>query len=190
MNPGLRQLIDRSIISPIQRKSVRFLTKAALFAVAAFAFLLAILFAMAAFFIWLVQLAGAIVASIAVAGLFCILAIIAILFALYGFREKKLKVSPKQTADAKETARSTESPAQIALEDAQREESITEAVAPLLDVLRALGLKREELALLAGSELAKKLPPLTLVGLAIVCGFFIGRMNTFPFDLMTKKEST
>jgi len=190
MNPGLRQLLDRSIIFPLQRKGARLLTKAALFVLSAFAFLIAILFSMAAFFIWLVQVAGAIIASLAVAGLFFTMAIVAILFALYSGREQK-----PATAKVKEPLRPAAAPSQSAppdargAEDAERAERITEAVVPILEVLQALGWKREELALLASAELAKKLPPLTLVGLALICGFLIGRVHTLPFGSANKKEA-
>ena len=43
-------------------------------------------------------------------------------------------------------------------------------------MLASLGLRREQIAVLAGSSLAKQLGPLPLVGLALVGGFLIGRM--------------
>jgi hypothetical protein len=70
-----------------------------------------------------------------------------------------------------------------------RAEVISEAVVPIIEILRSLGWKREELALLAGAELAKTLPPLTLVGFAIICGFLIGRMTELPAHFLTRKKA-
>ena len=55
-------------------------------------------------------------------------------------------------------------------------QNIDEAVAPVLDVLRESGLERERIALAAGTEIAKQLHPFSVVGIAIVGGFFLGRI--------------
>jgi Putative Actinobacterial Holin-X, holin superfamily III len=182
MNLGLRGLVHQSIILPLQRKGVRLLMKAALFLVAFFALLVAIVFLTAAFFIWIDGLAGPLVAALAVAGLYLGIAIVAILAALYGGAEKP-QASPKQAETIGDGIKENIS------QEEDRAAVISEAVVPLLEVLRALGWKREEMALLAGAELAKTLPPLTLVGLAIICGFLIGRMANLPFGRSQKKAA-
>jgi hypothetical protein len=170
MNLGLGGLVHQSIILPLQRKGARLLMKAALLLVALIALLVVIIFLTTAFFIWIDSLAGPLIAALAVAGLYLVVAIIAILGALYGGNEKPHPM-PKQA------------------DRAGQKKVHPEAVLPIVEVLRALGWKREEMALLAGAELAKTLPPLTLVGLAIICGFLIGRMANLPFGWEPKKAA-
>ena len=43
-------------------------------------------------------------------------------------------------------------------------------------MLASLGLRREQIAVLAGASLAKRLGPVPLVGIAIVAGFLVGRL--------------
>jgi hypothetical protein len=191
MNLGLRGLVQQSIILPLQRKGARLLMKAALFVVALIALIVAAAFLTAAFFIWIDQLAGPLVAALAVAGLYLGIAIIAILCAIYGGNEKPDAAS-KQAEAASTKDRRKENASQDRLQDhlkekEERAEVISEAVLPLLEVLRALGWKREEMALLASAELAKTLPPLTLVGLTLICGFLIGRMANLRFGWSPKK---
>ncbi len=59
---------------------------------------------------------------------------------------------------------------------AARAEQIDRFTAPLLGVLASLGLRREQLAVVAGAAMAKQLKPLPLVGLAILAGFLVGRL--------------
>ncbi len=187
MNLGLRGLVQQSIILPLQRKGARLLMKAALFVVALIALIVTLIFLTAAFFIWIDQLAGPLIAALAVAGLYLGIAIIAILCAVYGGNDKP-RNTPKQAAAAGvKNLRSEQAGHEEASEQEERAAIISEAVLPLLEVLRALGWKREEMALLASAELAKTLPPLTLVGLALICGFMIGRMANLPFGWSPKK---
>ncbi len=181
MNLGLRGLVQQSIILPPQRKCARLLMKAALFAVAFIALIVAAIFLTAAFFIWIDQLAGPLIAALATAGLYLGIAIIAVLCAIYGGNEKPPAASkPAAAASAKNLHREKTSQ-DHSKEQEERAEVISEAVLPLLEVLRALGWKREEMALLASAELAKTSPPLTLVGLALICGFLFGRIGNLPF---------
>ena len=59
---------------------------------------------------------------------------------------------------------------------AQRGAQVDRFIAPLLNTLRSLGLRREQLAVVAGAAVAKQLRPVPLVGLAIVAGFLFGRL--------------
>ncbi len=192
MNLGLRGLVQQSIILPLQRKGARLLMKAALFGVALIALIIAAAFLTAAFFIWIDQLAGPLVAALAVAGLYFGTAVIAILCAIYGGNGESNGASEQAEAvgiksQRTENARQDHSQDRLK-EQEDRAEVISEAVLPLLEVLRALGWKREEMALLAGAELAKTLPPLTLVGLTLICGFLIGRMANLPFGWSPTKK--
>ncbi|WP_020173993.1 phage holin family protein [Methyloferula stellata] len=191
MNFGLRGLVQQSIILPLQRKGARLLMKAALFLVALIALLVAAIFLTAAFFIWIDQLAGPLIAALAVAGLYLVIAVGALLFAIYGGNEKPRDVSKEAKTDGVKSQRQENASPENARDEEDRAAVIAEAIVPYVEILRALGWKREEMALLAGAELAKTLPPLTLVGFAIVCGFLIGRMANLklPFDWAQKKSA-
>jgi hypothetical protein len=169
MNLGLRGLAQQSVILPLQRKGTRLLVKAALFLVAATALLVTILFLTAAFFIWIDQLASPLIAALAVAGLYLGIAVIAILCAVYGGKGKPRDTS--KYAAAAINLRQEKASQDHSTEQEDRAAVISEAILPLINVLHALGWKREEMALLASAELAKTLPPLTLVGLALICAF-------------------
>jgi hypothetical protein len=193
MNAWLQQLISQSILLPLQQKGARLLRKAALFALAALAFLLAIVFLSVAFFIWIVQLLGLLTACLAFGGFCLSFGIVALLFAIYSGRETSKNETRKETQENVQAANKLKD--QLAAEQNQQEtqdrrsEVISEAVVPIIEILRSLGLKREEYALLAGAELAKTLPPLTLVGLAVICGFLIGRMTQLPMDFLERRKA-
>jgi len=184
MNGWLQQLIGQSILNPLQKKGARLLTKAALFGLAAIAFLIAVVFLSAALFIWIVQLAGTIAALLIFAVICITIGSIALLFGLYSGQEKPQKAESKGVRQEDLAAEAQDHRAQD-----QRADTISEAVMPLIEILRSLGWKREEFALLAGAELAKTLPPLTLVGFAIVCGFLIGRMTQLPAEFLWRKKA-
>jgi len=184
MNAWLRQYLARTIVNPLQRESARLLTKAALFALALFVFLIGLGFLTAALFIWIDGLAGALAAALCVAGAYFGIGIIAIFTAIYGGKARLEAPARRQMNEKRPRNVLEENDA----EHVNREAEITEAIAPIIEVLRSLGLKREELALLAGAELAKTLPPLTLAGFAVVCGFLIGRMAKWPFGIGMKES--
>ena len=73
-------------------------------------------------------------------------------------------------------AAATEAGAEARQQDRAFDARIDQFSAPLLRLLRRFGLKRELIAVLAGTSVAKRLGPIPLVGLAIVGGFLIGRM--------------
>jgi uncharacterized membrane protein YqjE len=191
MNAWLQQLISRSILIPLQQKGARLLRKAALFALAAFAVLFAIVFLSVAFFIWIIQLVGVLAACLAFGAICLTIGVIALLFAVYSGREKLRTETSSRSQQQQNTGAAKESLADEQNDRAQddRAEAISEAVVPVIEILRSLGWKREEWALLAGAELAKTLPPLTLVGFAIICGFLIGRMIELPRDLLKRKKA-
>ena len=145
-------LIDR-----LSAMSARLLRKLALFAVAAVCLVVVLVALTIAFDLWIATLAGPIVGALAVALLYLIVAAVALVAAL---------------RDGRPRTREDEAPAAAAPEV---EEQIDRFTGPLMRVLGQLGLRREQLAVLAGGTLAKNIGPLPLVGLAIVAGFLIGR---------------
>ena len=99
-----------------------------------------------AFFLWLATIASPVVAALSVAGFYLTIAIIAVLFALYGGRPKKT-VGDKTKPDEKRDAAKAEEARVAAGLNAQ----IDQATAPLMDLLARFGLRREQLAVLAGA---------------------------------------
>ena len=135
------------------------LRKLALFVVAAFCMVVVVIALTIVFDLWIASLAGSIVGALAVAGLYLAVAIIAVVLATRG------GAKPAQ-AEAEPAAAAS----------AAKDEKVDQFTAPLLAMLASLGLRREQIAVLAGASLAKRLGPVPLVGIAIVAGFLIGRL--------------
>ena len=114
-----------------------------------------------AFDLWISKLAGSIVGALAVAGVYLLVGVVAAVLALRPGKKRRVPAA-KETAEA---ARDTDRGARI--------DAFT---APILSFLQRLGLKREQIAVLAGASVAKQLRPVPLVALAIVAGFLIGRL--------------
>ncbi|MCX8253055.1 hypothetical protein RHAL1_02333 [Beijerinckiaceae bacterium RH AL1] len=153
------------LIDKVSQASARLLRKLALFLVAATCLIVVIIALTVAFALWVASKAGAIAGVLAVAGVYLVVALVAVFFAL---RKERAAVA----ADPATASQAAESEAAAR----GRGEQIDAFAAPLMDLLAGLGLKREQLAVLAGSSLAKQLGPLPLVGLALLGGFLIGRM--------------
>ena len=145
--------------------SARFLRKVALFLIAAVCLFVVLGALTLAFFLWVAHLVNPVVAALAVAGLYLIVAIAAVVLALSDGRAK-----PAQAPGTRDATQAS------GKADAKVEEEIDQFTAPLMALLARFGLRREQLAVLAGASIAKRLGPLPLVGLAIVGGFLIGRM--------------
>jgi hypothetical protein len=153
------------LIDSIADFSARLLRKVALFAVAALCMLVVLIALTIAFDLWIATLAGPIVAALAVAGLYLLVAVISIALALHD--GSKAAATPEQ---AKAEAAKAASP------QPEINAQIDQFTAPILELLQRFGLRREQLAVFAGANLAKRLGPLPLVGCAIVAGFLAGRM--------------
>lgn len=154
------------LIDSITEFSARLLRKAALFLVAALCLLVVLIALTIAFDLWIATLAGPIVAALAVAGLYMLVAVLALVLAL---RDGSAPAVSARDAEAA-TARAAEPPhPEIAAQ-------IDQFTAPILDILKRFGLRREQLAVFAGATMAKRLGPLPLVGCAIVVGFLVGRL--------------
>ena len=152
---ALDPLIDRATAL-----GARLFRKLALVLVAGVCLVVVLIALTIAFDLWIASRFGPIVGALAVAGVYLVVAALAIVFAL----RDGTQPAPVAKADAAD-GMSPSSRAQI--------DQFTE---PLLAALAKLGLRREQLAVLAGSSLAKQLGPLPLVGLALLGGFLAGRM--------------
>lgn len=139
------------------------LRKLALFLVAALCMLVVVIALTVAFDLWIASLAGPIVGALAVACLYLAIAIAAVVLAMRG--------NAKQAE-----AGAAEPEPEVAASAAAKDEKVDQFTAPLLAMLASLGLRREQIAVLAGASLAKRLGPVPLVGIAIVAGFLIGRL--------------
>lgn len=137
------------------------LRKLALFVVAGLCMVVVIIALTVAFDLWVASLAGPIVGALAVAGLYLAVAVGAVVLAMRG--------------GAKPAQAGAEEPEPVAAA-AAKDEKVDQFTAPLLAMLASLGLRREQIAVLAGASLAKRLGPVPLVGIAIVAGFLIGRL--------------
>ena len=155
-------------VSPLVDRAAAFgaslLRKLALFLVAAVCMVVVIIALTIAFDLWIASLAGPIVGALAVAGLYLLIAIAAAVLAMRD--GSKPAQAPAPTAE--EAARSDEANA--------KDEKVDQFTAPILAMLASLGLRREQIAVLAGASLAKRLGPVPLVGIAIVAGFLVGRL--------------
>lgn len=140
------------------------LRKLALFIVAGISMVVVIIALTIAFDFWIASLAGPIVGALAVAGLYLAIAIAAVVLALRGGARPKESAAQTQADDAVRQA------------ETAKDEKVDQFTAPILAMLASLGLKREQIAVLAGAGLAKRLGPVPLVGIAIVAGFLVGRL--------------
>ena len=146
----------------LSRLSATLLRKVALFLVAGLCGLVVVTALTHAFELWITELAGPIVGSLAVAGVYLVIAACAAVAALRG--------TPAARAGSSDAG--GEAGRRASAFDAQ----VDQFSAPLLRLLQRFGLRRELLAVLAGTSVAKRLGPIPLVGLAIVAGFLVGRM--------------
>lgn len=153
-------------ISPLVDQVTAFgaglLRKLALLLVAAVCLMVVVLALTIAFDLWIASLAGPIVGALAVAGLYLAIAVGAAVLALRGgTRSAQTEAEPERPTAAASAA---------------KDEKVDQFTAPILAMLASLGLRREQIAVLAGASLAKRLGPVPLVGIAIVAGFLIGRL--------------
>ena len=152
------------LIDQVSTASARLLKRLALFAVAGLCSAVVLIALTIAFDLWVASKLGAIAGALAVAGLYLAVAVAAVLLALR--KEKPRTVSADQ-AESESAAK-----AEKAASGAQ----IDDFAAPLMAALAGLGFRREQVAVLAGSSIAKQLGPIPLVGLALIGGFLVGRM--------------
>ena len=149
------------LVDQISDFSARLLRKLALFVVAALCLNVVLIALTIAFGMWIATLAGAIVGVLAVAGVYLLIAVVAIILATR---------QPKAVAQVEKSETSEQARDRVDLNS-----QVDDFTAPLMKLLQSLGLRREQLAVLAGATVAKRLGPVPLVGLAIVAGFLIGR---------------
>lgn len=113
--------------------------------------------------LWLTDITGPVIATLAVAGFyFVITAICLILLLALRSTEADAATRPAPAAAANKT-------------DTRLSENIEETVGPFVEILRQSGLKREEVAVRLAAEATKQLGPVSLVGLALAVGFLCER---------------
>lgn len=163
-------LIDR-----VSDAAARLLLKAALFLLAAVAFLVVIFALTLAFAFWVARDMGPIAGALAVAILYALVAALAVFFAV------RKGAQPVPVAAGQEPTQAADSV------DPETAEQIDAFATPLLETLSRLGLRREQLAVLAGTSLAKRISPVALVALALATGLLIGRnwRRLVSADLLT-----
>ncbi len=149
------------LIDAVADFSARLLRRLALFLVAALCMVVVLIALTIAFDLWIATLAGPIVAALAVAGLYLLVAVAAVLLAV---RAPAAEAPPAPAPQA------------AAPENPELGARIDQFTKPILDILQRFGLKREQLAVFAGATMAKRLGPVPLVGCAIVVGFLVGRL--------------
>ncbi len=167
---AVQPLIDR-----LSAAGASLARRVALLLVAGICFVVVLIALTAALDLWVAELAGPIAGVLAVAGVYLVVGLTAGITGLRG-GAKPAPSTKAQPAEA-ETTRA-------------RQIQIDQFIAPLLGMLQRLGLRREQLAVLAGASVAKQLKPVPLVGLAIIAGFVIGRMwkgwdGLFSLDVVT-----
>lgn len=165
MFPFFARLVGGAV-SPLVDQLATFgaglLRKLALFLAAGVCLAVVLIALTLAFAFWIDSLAGPIVAALAVAAVYLVAAVGAVVAATRTGRPRQVaEPEPEEANDPAEPSTSAR---------------IDQFTAPILDILQRLGLRREQIAVLAGASLAKRLRPLPLVGLAIVAGFLIGRL--------------
>ena len=153
---AVQPLIDR-----LSMAGASLLRRLAFFLVAGICFVVVLIALTIALDLWVAELAGPVAGALAVAGVYFAIGVTA------GAIGMRSGVKPAPGAQAP--------PAEAETKRA-RQTQIDQFIAPLLDMLMRLGLRREQLAVLAGASLAKQLRPVPLVGLAIIAGFVAGRM--------------
>lgn len=162
-------LIDRA-----SDAAARLLLKAALFLLAGVAFLVVIFSLTLAFAFWVARDMGPIAGALAVAILYALVVALAVFFAV----RKGAAPLPEAAVEPAETGTPV---------DPETAEQIDAFASPLLETLSRLGLRREQLAVLAGTSLAKRISPVALVALALATGLLIGRnwRRLVSADLLT-----
>ncbi len=168
-----RQL--REMTASVEATGGRLLARMMLVVVLAalvFVFVLACLaFLSVALYVWVAQMAGAMIAALAVAGLDLFIAIICLVLLQLKRRAgtKKVPKQPRPNTAAEASAEKAR---------AELSESIDRTVAPLIAVLHDANMKPEEVAVRLGAALTKEVGPFALVALALAAGFLFGRRLT------------
>ena len=168
MNALVNRLVSDAT-APIEKMSARLFKRAVLFFMAMSCLFVGSIFLTIALFDFVQPLAGTAIAALGTGGLYLGVALICIIVSSRQTSRPAAKAAA-ESGPMTETERNPR-PQKLAFSS-----NIDEAVAPILDILRDAGLERERLALAAGTEIARQLHPFSLVALAIVVGFILGRI--------------
>lgn len=157
----------REFTASIENLGRRLLVMAILAVVALLFLLGALAFLSVALYLAVAARESALVAALAVAGFYLLVAIIC--FIILGIRTRRAK-------PAKAAAKGAENPA--TQDRAAFSANVDQTLGPLIAALHESNLKPEEFAVRLGANLTKEVGPLGLVGLAVAAGFlFAGRMT-------------
>jgi hypothetical protein len=158
-------------LAPVEATSGRIIGlaigMAGLGAVATACFIATLIFLSVALDLWLTKLADPVIAALAVAGFYLVIALLCVVLAISYGRKKKSTPSP---ADPKPAPAPAPSPAPVDSAP-YLSENIDETLAPFVAILQQFGLKREEVAVRLAAEATKQIGPLALVGIALLAGF-------------------
>jgi hypothetical protein len=172
MNALISRLISDAA-APVEQMSARLFKKAVLSLVAIGCLFVCSIFLTIALFIFVQPLAGTLIAALGTGSLY--LAVAGICFVVAS-RDRGDQATPAAAvSDPMTEMKGNSSTQKLAFAS-----NNDEAVAPILDFLREAGLERERLALETGMEIAKRLHPFSLVALAVVAGFVLGRSLKQP----------
>jgi hypothetical protein len=172
MNALISRLISDAA-APVEQMSARLFKKAVLSLVAIGCLFVCSIFLTIALFIFVQPLVGTVIAALGTGSLY--LGVAGICFVVAS-RDRGDQATPAAAVSDPMTEMKGNSSTQK-LAFASNDD---EAIAPILDFLREAGLERERLALEAGMEIAKRLHPFSLVALAVVAGFVLGRSLKQP----------
>lgn len=154
----LQKLIGGAL-APVEAAGTRLLGTAGFGLVAIACLIAAIAFLSVALDQWLAQLWGPALAALAVAGFYLVIVgICLMMMRARSSRKPSLQAPPVQPAMQSDAAA-----------------NIEESIAPFVAILHDSGLKREEVAVRLGTEVAKQLGPVALIATALVAGFILQR---------------
>jgi hypothetical protein len=173
MNALISRLISDAT-APVEQMSARLFKKAVLSLVAIGCLFVCSIFLTIALFIFVQPLVGTVIAALGTGSLY--LGVAGICFVVAS-RDRGDQATP---AAAVSDHPMTEMKGNSSTQKLAFASNNDEAVAPILDFLREAGLERERLALETGMEIAKRLHPFSLVALAVVAGFVLGRSLKQP----------
>lgn len=167
MNALIKRL-TRDATAQIEKMNVRLLKFVTLYFITVILLFVSATFVAIGLFVFVQPFAGTAIAALVTGSVYLGAAGICIFVAS---RERPSQAPAAAESGPMAKATATSPPQRIGFA-----QNIDEAVAPVLDVLRESGLERERIALAAATEIAKQLHPFSVVGIAIVGGFFLGRI--------------
>lgn len=169
MNGLISRLIGEAT-APVVESAAHLIQWAVLSFLAIICLFVSWIFLTVAFYDFLEPLMGHADAALSLGGLYLFASIAGFFFA------KRQMPGSARGAPVTKKAKLMQRPVESNQEKADFVNNIDRTVAPFLDILQEAGMERERVALKAGAEIARELTPFSLVTLAMVAGFIIGRI--------------